>query len=61
MNDEIERVREDSPEASDYVPSPTWKRVVAWILFVIVALGILTWLMNIAWPDWIDVVKAKLS
>ena len=33
-------------------PSPTWKRVLAWVLFAIVVLGIASWLLNIAVPEW---------
>lgn len=49
---EAERV-----EKPPFVPSPKWKRVLAWILFVIVIFGIITWLLNIAYPEWIDAVK----
>lgn len=60
MNEELERVEKETPECAEFVPSPTWKRVVAWVLFAIVVLGIITWLLNIACPGWIEAVKAKL-
>ena len=41
-----------------FVPSPKWKRVLAWVFFVIVVLGIITWLLNIACHEWIASVKA---
>ena len=44
-------------ETDTFVPSPKWKRVLAWVLFVIVVLGIITWLMNMAYPEWIESVK----
>lgn len=45
-------------EKEPFVPSPTSKRVFAWILFVIVLLGIVSWLLSIAFPGWIDTVRA---
>lgn len=60
MNEELERVEKETPERTEFVPSPTWKRVTAWVLFAVVVLGIITWLLNIAWPGWIEAVKAKL-
>ena len=45
-------------EKEPFVPSPTSKRVFAWILFVIVLLGIVSWLLSIAFPDWIESVRA---
>lgn len=37
-----------------FVPSPRWKRVVAWCLFAVVALGIISWLLGIAEPRWTE-------
>lgn len=54
MDEEKDLQTEEKPV---FVPSPKWKRVLAWVLFVIVAIGIITWLLNIAYPDWIDTVK----
>ncbi len=45
-------------EKEPFVPSPTSKRVFAWILFVIVLLGIVSWLLSIAFPGWIETVRA---
>lgn len=45
-------------EKEPFVPSSTSKRVFAWILFVIVLLGIVSWLLSIAFPGWIDTVRA---
>ena len=36
----------------EFIPSPKWKRVLAWVLFAIVVLGIASWLLNIAVPEW---------
>ena len=38
---------QETPEApqSEFVPSPKWKRVLAWVLFA-------SWLLNIAVPEW---------
>ncbi|MBQ3356928.1 MAG: hypothetical protein IJG45_07455 [Oscillospiraceae bacterium] len=55
----IEEAAEE--EKTPFVPSPKWKRVLAWTLFVIVVLGIVTWLLNMAFPTWIDAVKAWLA
>ena len=43
---------QETPEApqSEFVPSP--KCVLAWVLFAIVVLGIASWLLNIAVPEW---------
>ena len=43
-------------EKTEFVPSPKWKRVLAWVLFVIVILGIICWLLGIAVPDWTEKV-----
>lgn len=56
----MEQVRpEDLPTAEEkqreeFIPSPKWKRVLAWVLFGIVTLGVITWLLNIAMPDWTE-------
>lgn len=47
----------EQTEKPPFVPSPKWKRVFAWVLFGIVIIGIITWLLNMACPDWIDFVK----
>ena len=56
QNNETEIVEEEVK--APFVPSPKWKRVLAWVFFVIVVLGIVTWLLNIAFPEWIADVKA---
>lgn len=43
-------------EAAEFVPSSKRKRVIAWILFAIVIVGVALWLLNIAMPDWIEKV-----
>ena len=60
QNNETEIVEEEivEEEKAPFVPSPVWKRVLAWVLCVIVVLGVITWLLNIAFPTWIDTVKA---
>lgn len=45
-------------EKEPFVPSSTSKRVFAWILFGIVILGIVSWLLNMAFPEWIETVRA---
>ena len=52
---------EQAQEKDAYVPSPKWKRVLAWILFSVVCIGIVLWLLGIAYPTWIDSAKAWLS
>ncbi len=49
---------EEVEEKEPFVPSSTSKRVFAWILFAIVFLGIVSWLLSIAFPDWIESVRA---
>lgn len=53
-NEEVEKM-----ENEPFVPSPKWKRVFAWILFGIVAIGIIFWLLHIAYPDmrWVTTIK----
>ena len=53
---ENEIVQEE--EKAPFTPSPKWKRVLAWVLFAIVVLGIVTWLLNMAFPEWIGAAKA---
>ncbi len=50
-NQNVETVNEE------YVPSPRWKRVMAWVLFGIMCVAIVLWLLNIAFPTWIDAIK----
>lgn len=63
MSEEIKE--NDLPEVSEpeeaFTPSSKGKRIFAWILFVIVVLGIITWLLNIACPGWIQAAKTWLS
>ena len=47
-------------EQQEYVPSPKWKRIMAWILFVVMCVGIIFWLLGIAYPNWIDTSKEWL-
>ena len=51
----------EEEEKAPFTPSPRWKRVLAWVLAVIVTLGIITWLLNIAFPTWIETVKAWVA
>lgn len=39
-------------QTPDFVPSPPWKRALAWVLFGVVAVGIGFWLLGIARPEW---------
>lgn len=58
MYEEPNRETTEAPQTQEpFVPSPAWKRAVAWVMFAIVILGVITWLLNIACPQWIDVVK----
>lgn len=45
---------EETAEKEPFVPSPRWKRVMAWCLFAVVALGIVFWLLGIAEPHWTE-------
>ena len=61
-----EEIKENGlPEASEpeevFTPSSKGTRIFAWVLFVIVVLGIITWLLNIACPGWIETTKTWLS
>lgn len=60
QSNENEIIEEAVPEEqkAPFVPSSKGKRILAWVLFVIVVLGIITWLLNMAFPTWIDAVKA---
>ena len=48
---------EEERQEKPFVPSAPWKRVLAWVLFAVVVLGLATWLLNIANPGWIETVK----
>ena len=55
---EVNEMSEDIKNTEEvFEPSPKWKRVFAWILFIIVCIGIVFWLLGIAYPTWIDSVK----
>ena len=49
---------EEERQEKTFVPSAPWKRVLAWVLFAVVVLGLATWLLNIANPGWIETVKS---
>jgi len=55
MNEENEIIQQE------FVPSPKWKRVLAWIMFAIVCIGIVCWLLGIAFPTWPEAVKDWLK
>ena len=57
-NEEIRTEETAAEEKEPFVPSSTSKRVFAWILFAIVFLGIVSWLLSIACPDWVESVRA---
>lgn len=57
MDENKEKITEEQEEKV-FVPSPTSKRILAWVLFVVVIFGIISWLLNIAWPGWEAAVKA---
>ena len=52
MESENKITEELQEEKLPFEPSPLWKRVGAWILFGIVVLGIINWLVSIAFPNW---------
>lgn len=47
--EEREVIVEEKPP---FEPSPRWKRIGAWVLFAIVILGVINWLVSIAFPNW---------
>lgn len=62
MNEENKMVEEQLEneiveEKPPFEPSPRWKRVCAWIMFSIVVLGVINWLVSIAYPEWPEYVK----
>lgn len=42
----------NAAQTPSFVPSPRWKRTLAWVLFAVVLVGILFWLIGIARPEW---------
>ncbi len=58
VTEEVGAEEAAAAEKEPFVPSPTSKRVFAWILFAIVILGIISWLLSIAFPGWIETVRA---
>ena len=56
MQVEQEIVEEKPP----FEPSPRWKRICAWILVAIVGVGMINWLISIAYPQWPEMIKGLL-
>lgn len=54
MLEEQETVTEEelAKEMPPFEPSPRWKRICAWIMVAIVILGVINWLVSIAYPQW---------
>lgn len=48
----LDTAEEQVHESTPFEPSPRWKRIGAWILVVIVTIGVINWLISIAYPDW---------
>lgn len=55
---EEKEVLEQTPETEKepFVPSSRGRRVLAWVLFGIVAVGVIFWLIGIAEPQWTEKV-----
>ena len=57
-----EQLDTDLPEEKpSFEPSPRRKRIVAWILCAIVVLGVINWLITIAYPQWPEFIRGLLS
>lgn len=54
--DVLDLPQQSEEEKTEYIPSPRWKRILAWVLFAVVAVGIGLWLLDIARPEWPDTV-----
>ncbi len=53
MCEENKNLEEQIPEEkAPFEPSPRWKRVLAWIMAGIVTVGVINWLISIAFPQW---------
>lgn len=66
MSEEKRELEEQAEEAMleetpPFEPSPRWKRIGAWILVAIVILGIINWLISIAYPQWPEYVMGLLK
>ena len=48
---------EAEKQEKPFVPSAPGKRILAWVLFAVMVLGICCWLLNIAFPGWIEAVR----
>lgn len=44
-----------------FVPAPRRKRVLAWVLFAVVLLGVFFWLLGIARPEWTSEAMAWMK
>ncbi len=42
-------------------PAEKWRRVLAWVLFGVMLCGIACWLLNIAFPGWIEALRGWFS
>ena len=53
MTEDNRNLEETTAEGKDpYEPAPRWKRIGAWILAGIITVGIINWLITIAYPQW---------
>ena len=62
IDEEIEEELVDPEEENDasFEPSPKWKRIGAWIMFVIVVIAVINWLISIAYPNWPQYIMGLL-
>ena len=61
MKKDLEELQEEPvEEKAPFEPSPRWKRICAWILVVIVVIGVINWLISIAYPQWPEFIKGLL-
>ncbi len=58
MKKEIKELLDEAPveEKPPFEPAPLWKRICAWILAAVVFVGVINWLISIAYPQWPDFI-----
>ncbi len=55
-----ELTEELTEERAPFEPAPKWKRICAWIMVTIVVIGVINWLISIAYPQWPEFIKGLL-
>lgn len=56
-----QELSEEELLAAPSAPAEKWRRVLAWVLIGVMLCAIACWLLNIAFPNWIEALRGWLS